>query len=69
MVDFEALVIPPGSLLSLPDEAEALAKGPWQSVNQLNVEIKSDNDKLRGIVSLDNLAQAIVFLQANCPAK
>ena len=68
-VHFETSIIPPGSLLSLPNEAEVLARGAWQSANQLNVEIASDGDKIHGIVSLENLARAIVFLQANCPAQ
>ncbi len=66
---FETSVIPPGSLLSLPNEAEVLAKGPWQSANQLKVEIESEGDTIQGIVSLENLSNAIAFLQSNCPAQ
>lgn len=68
-VHFETSVVPPGSLLSLPNEAEVLARGPWQSASQLIVEIDSDGDKIHGIVSLENFAGAIAFLQANCPAQ
>lgn len=65
-VRFETSVIPPGSLLSLPGEAEVLARGPWQYMSQLNVEIESEGEKIRGIVSLENLSNAIAYLQANC---
>jgi len=68
-VHFETSVIPPGSLLSLPNEAEVLARGAWQSATQLNVEIESDGEKIRGIVSLENLSNAIASLQANCSAQ
>jgi hypothetical protein len=63
---FEASVLPPGGLVTLPDEAEALTRGPWQSANEMSVEIKSNDYKVRGIVSLENLAGAIALLQANC---
>lgn len=65
-VRFETSVIPPGSLLSLPNEAEVLARGPWQSATQLNAEIESDGEKIRGIVPLENLSNAIAYLQGNC---
>jgi hypothetical protein len=68
-VHFETSVMPPGSLLSLPDEAEVLARGPWQSASQLNVEIENNGDKIHGIVSLENLSKAIAFLQSNCSAQ
>jgi hypothetical protein len=68
-VNFEASVIPPGSLLSLPNEAEVLARGPWQSAKELRVKIESGPDKIDGLVSLENLAGAISSLQASCPAQ
>lgn len=68
-VHFETSVVPPGSLLSLPNEAEVLARGPWQSAKQLSVEIENGADRIRGIVSLENLSSAIALLQSNCPAQ
>lgn len=68
-VRFETSVIPPGSLLSLPPEAEVLARGAWQSADQLIVDIEGDGDKIHGVVSLQNLANAIAYLQANCNAQ
>lgn len=66
---FQGEVIPPGSMVALPNEAEVLARGPWQSANQLTVDIEGDGAKIHGIVSLENLSRAIGFLQANCPAQ
>lgn len=68
-VRVQASVVPPGSLLSLPDEAEVLARGPWQSASQLTVDIEGDGAKIHGIVSLENLSRAIAVLQANCIAQ
>lgn len=66
---FQGEVIPPGSMVALPNEAEVLARGPWQSAGQLTVDIEGDGAKIHGIVSLENLSRAIGFLQANCPAQ
>lgn len=68
-VHFQGEVIPPGSMLALPNEAEVLAKGPWRSAKELNVDIEGDGAKIHGIVSLENLSGAIAYLQANCPAQ
>jgi hypothetical protein len=65
--DFQASVLPSGSLLELPDEAEVLVKGPWRSAHQLNVAIKGDGVTIHGVVPLDDLGKAIAMLQSNCP--
>jgi hypothetical protein len=64
---FQAEVLPSGSMLTLPDEAEVLAKGPWQSAHQLGVTIKGSDVTIHGIVPLDHLGNAIAMLQSNCP--
>lgn len=64
---FQAEVIPPGSLVTLPNEAEVLAKGAWLSAKELTVDIESDGEKIHGTVSLENLSGAIAQLQASCP--
>jgi hypothetical protein len=64
---FQASVLPSGSLVELPDEAEVLVKGPWQSARQLSVTIEGDGVTIHGIVPLDDLDKAIVMLQSNCP--
>ena len=66
-VHFQAEVIPPGSMIALPNEAEVLAKGAWQSAKELTVDIEGDGAKIHGIVSLENLSGAIAQLQASCP--
>lgn len=64
---FQAEVIPPGSLIALPNEAEVLAKGAWQSAKALTVDIEGEGSKIHGVVSLENLSGAIAQLQASCP--
>lgn len=64
---FQAEVVPPGSLVALPNEAEVLAKGAWQSAKELIVDIEGEGAKVHGIVSLENLAGAVAQLQASCP--
>jgi len=64
---FQAEVIPPGSLVALPNEAEVLAKGAWQSAKELTVDIEGEGAKIHGVVSLENLSGAIAQLQASCP--
>lgn len=66
-IHFEADVIPPGSMIALPHEAEVLAKGPWQSAQELTIDIEGDETRTRGVVSLEGLSAAIVQLQASCP--
>jgi hypothetical protein len=66
---FQADVIPPGSILALPNEAEVLARGPWQSAKKVAVDIEDGETKIHGIVSLENLSAAIAHLQVNCPSQ
>lgn len=66
-MQFQAEVIPPGSLVALPNEAEVLAKGAWQSAKELTVDIEGEGAKIHGVVSLENLSGAIAQLQASCP--
>jgi len=65
---FKGDVIPPGSMVALPDEAAVLLSGPWQSASQLTVEIDGQGTKIHGIVSLAGLSNAISLLQSNCVA-
>lgn len=64
---FQAEVIPPGSLVALPNEAEVLVKGAWQSAKEVAVDIEGDGAKIHGVVPLANLAEAVAQLQASCP--
>jgi hypothetical protein len=63
----QASVLPGGAALSLPNEAEVLAKGSWQSLSELAFAIEDDGVTIKGIVPLDNLSAALAFLQSNCP--
>ncbi len=64
---FQGEVLPPGSLIALPQEAEVLAKGAWQSAKTLTVDIEGEGSKIHGVVSLENLSAAMGQLQASCP--
>jgi hypothetical protein len=66
-MQFQAEVVPPGSLVALPNEAEVLARGVWQSAKELSVDIEGEGTKIHGVVSLANLSAAVSQLQANCP--
>jgi hypothetical protein len=62
-----ATVLPGGIILTLPNEAEVLAQGPWQSLNQVSFAIEGDGITINGIVPLERLSAALAFLQSNCP--
>jgi hypothetical protein len=66
---FQGDALPPGSMVALPDEADVLAKGPWQAASQLRVDIERDADKIHGVVPLGKIGNAIAYLQANCPQR
>ena len=67
-LQFKASVIAPGTIVTLPNEADALVQGPWQSAQTLTVRIKGDEADIHGAVSLKQLSGAVALLQANCPA-
>lgn len=66
---FQSSVIPPGSMLSLPDEAGGLAQSLWQSARNLSVVIENDGSQIKGSVTLSGLAQAMGDLQSSCLAR
>ena len=65
---FKASVIAPGTIVSLPDGANSLVQGPWQSAQTLTVRIKGNEADIHGTVSLKQLSGAVALLKANCPA-
>lgn len=65
---FEATIVPPGAELLLPADAAVLAAGPWQSANQLAVNISWQSTVIKGAIPIDGLANAFVTLMANCPS-
>jgi hypothetical protein len=68
-IELPATRIPPGALLSLPGEAAALAKGPWQSAGavELAIEILNGGHPVRAMVSLSGLAPALTLLGKSSP--
>lgn len=65
--DFIASVVPPGSLVLLPEKASALVEEAWQSVPELAVSITANRHALRGVIPLEDLSSAIQELQSDCP--
>jgi hypothetical protein len=63
----EASVVPPGASILLPAEASVLASGPWQSLNELSLQIIQDGRVIRGVVPIKGLPAALQTLRANCP--
>jgi hypothetical protein len=63
---FQGEPIPPGQMVSLPSQADVLAKGPWVSGAELTADIERDGGTIHGVVQLNNLADAIAYLQSNC---
>jgi hypothetical protein len=65
--EFIASVVPPGSLVLLPEKASALVENTWQSVPELAVSMTDNNRALRGVIPLEDLSNAMKELQSNCP--
>ena len=65
-VRFKGEAIAPGTMVVLPGEAEVLAKGPWQSAATLAVDIEKGAAAIHGAVQLNDLKDAIGYLQSNC---
>ena len=68
-VAFDAFVIPPGALISLPREVTTLLYGPWQSSLELALEVTENGNVMRGVVSLAGLAPALALLMSNCSSR
>ena len=64
--EFIASVVPPGTLVLLPEKASALVEKTWQAVPELAVSIKDNNRALRGVISLEDISNAMQTLQSNC---
>lgn len=63
---FDAVVLPSGSILGLPDEAGDLPRGVWQTVPELRISITGEGEPINGVVATDRLAAALITLQASC---
>jgi len=65
--EFIASVVPPGSLILLPEKASALVENTWQSVPELAVSMTESNRALRAVIPVEDLGSAMKELQSNCP--
>jgi hypothetical protein len=65
--EFIASVVPPGTLILLPEKASALVEKTWQTVPQLAVSITDHNRVLHSVIPLKDIANAMRELQSNCP--
>ena len=65
--EFIASVVPPGTLVLLPEKASALVEKTWQAVPELAMSIKDNNRALRGVIPLEDISNAMQTLQSNCP--
>jgi hypothetical protein len=68
-IHFEASVVPPGAAILLPDDAVALAKGPWQTLQELPITVELGKTTIRGVVPLSGLGAALQTLMAGCLAR
>jgi hypothetical protein len=70
--EFTATIVPPGAEVLLPEEASALASGPWQTASELSVQIGAVEGEgpnpVRGVISLAGFDAALPLLLANCPS-
>lgn len=62
---FDGIVIGPGSMVALPNEAAALLRA-WQAAATLNVEIAGEDLTIKGAVPLSGLAEALTKLETSC---
>ena len=54
-VEFTATAAPPGLMLLLPPQANALADGPWQDASELTIEVADEHAPIHGVVPLPGL--------------
>jgi len=64
---FSASIVPPFSLLLLPNDAAALLTGPWQSRSEIAFQIDGEGAPVRGVVPLAGLPSALQSLRTSCP--
>jgi len=64
---YTASIAVPGALVLLPAEAAALATGPWQSANELAIDVEDAGLAIHGVVALGGLRSGLSDLSASCP--
>jgi hypothetical protein len=68
-LDFTASVAPPGLMLLLPPEANALAAGPWQTEAELSIAVADEHAPIHGVVPLVGLGASLRQLRLTCASK
>ena len=68
-VHLEASVVPPGTAILLPKSALALARGPWQTMNELPIRIEHDGRAMAAVIPLAGFPAALDRLAANCSSR
>ena len=66
--EFQATIVPPGTLILLPKEATGLMSGPWQTVEDLFVRVNNGQSTIRGVIKVAGLEAAFRKLQTSCAA-
>jgi len=66
---FNAKVVPPGTLVLLPPSAASLVNGPWHDLSELSVRINEGQATIRGVIPLAGLQAAFKILMTNCAAQ
>jgi hypothetical protein len=66
---FEATVAPPGTAVLLPADATTLVSGPWQTLDDLFIQIDEGQATIRGVVKLAGLQAAFKILETSCAAQ
>ncbi len=67
--EFIGTIVPPGATVLLPNQASALASGPWQTASALAVQIENGADRAQGIIPLAGLGAALPALMMECRAR
>jgi hypothetical protein len=66
---FQGSIVPPGVLIRLPDEANALAKEQWRTLASLPLTVENDGTITHGLVSLEGFDAALQTLTTSCLAR
>ena len=66
---FEATVAPPGTAVLVPGDATALISGPWQTQDDLFIQVIDGQTTIAGVVALAGLQSAFKVLVTSCPSQ
>lgn len=66
---FEATVAPPGTAVLVPGDATTLISGPWQTQDDLFIQVIDGQTTIAGVVVLAGLQPAFKALVTSCPSQ